>query len=70
MYLIHISTIKYPDGLIDISIYIVRDKKAKKYTYTLSSEFFAEKFHKLYRKNKLLHGKALAILNKNKITEI
>ena len=69
MYLIHLSSIKHIEGTIDIDVFIVNEKKAKKYTYTLPSEFFAEKFHKLYKKGKKFHGKALTILNKSKIKE-
>lgn len=66
MYLIHEATIKHPDGLIDIDVFIVNNQKAKKYNYTLSSSFLAEKFHRLYRKGKKFHGRALTILNQNK----
>ena len=66
MYLQHVSSIKHPDGLIDINIIII-NKKTKEYTYTLSSEFLARQFHKLYRKGRQFHGKALTILNKSKI---
>lgn len=68
MYLIHESTIKNYDGTIEIALYIVNDKVAKKYTYVLSSEWAARQFHRLYRR-KSTHGKALSVLNKFKIKE-
>ena len=67
MHLIHLSTIKQIEGTTDIDVFVVNEKKAKKYTYTLPSDFLAKKFHKLYKKGKKFHGKALTILNKNKI---
>ena len=67
MYLVHKSTIKNTDGVIDIDICIVDDLKFKKYTYHLGSEYAARKFHTLYRKGH--HGRALVILNKFKIKE-
>jgi hypothetical protein len=68
MYLIHKSSVKNPDGVVDIEVLIV-NKEIKKYTYHLSSEWAARKFHHLYRKGKATHGKALAVLNKFKIKE-
>jgi len=69
MKIIHRSTIKNVDGVIDIDICIVDDLKFKKYTYHLGSEYAARKFHKLYRKSRSTHGKALAVLNKFKIRQ-
>jgi len=69
MYLQHLSTVKHSDGLIDIDVIIINEKRSKKYTYTLSSEFLARKFHNLYQKGKGCHGRALTILNKSKIKE-
>ena len=66
MHLIHEATIKNPDGVIDIHLYIVNDH-IKKYTYHLESEFAARQFHFLYRKGKGMHGAALKILNRFKI---
>ena len=68
MHIQHNATIKNMDGVVDVDIYIINNT-AKRYVYHLSSEFAAEKFHKLYRKGKLFHGKALAILNQFKIKE-
>jgi hypothetical protein len=65
MKIIHRSTIKNNDGVIDIDILIVDDKKFRKYIYNLGSEFAARKFHSLYRKR--LYGRALNVLNKFKI---
>jgi hypothetical protein len=67
MYLIHESTIKNPDGVIDITVHVIEKKTRKKYEYHLSSQKAAETFHSLYRKGSKCHGKALSILNKNKI---
>jgi hypothetical protein len=69
MYLIHISTIKNTDGIIDITVHIVKDHKSKRYDYRISSEWAAEQFHKFYRKGRKFHGKALQYLNKFKITD-
>ena len=67
MKIIHRSTIKNCDVVIDIDICIVDDLKFKKYTYRLGSEYAARKFHALYKKG--YHGRALVILNKFKIKE-
>lgn len=71
MYLIHKSTIKNSDGVIDIDVIVVNEKtmKPKQYTYHLSSEYAAKKFHSLYTKGKKLHGTALNLLNKFKIKD-
>jgi len=65
MKIIHISTINNIDGTIDIDICIVKDKKIKKYTYHLGSEYGARKFHSFYRRG--FHGRALQTLNQFKI---
>jgi hypothetical protein len=68
MYLIHESSIKHTNGIIEISVVVVNGKKDfKRYTYNLSSQKAAETFHLLYRKGNKCHGKALSILNKFKI---
>lgn len=72
MYLIHESTIKNTDGVIDISVIVVSKltggyKKMKRYTYNVSSEFAARQFHSLYKKGRKLHGKALNVLNQFKL---
>jgi hypothetical protein len=64
MYLIHKSTKKESDGMIEIELYIVNQKKAKHYTYNLASQYAAEKFHTLYNKGRKCHGRALTILKK------
>jgi len=70
MYLIHESTVRWPEGLIDISVIIVNDdKSSKSYTYHLSSEWASRRFDTLYHKGRAVHGKALAVLNKFKIKE-
>jgi hypothetical protein len=69
MYLVHKSTIKNTDGVIDIDLLVVDGMKINSYTYHLSSDWAAEKFHKLYRKSRSTHGKALAVLNKFKIRQ-
>jgi hypothetical protein len=68
MYLVHKSTIQNPDGVVDIEVLIV-NKEIKKYTYHLSSEWAARKFHYLYQKGRTTHGRALALLNKFKIKD-
>lgn len=70
MYLRHLSTVK-ENGVIEIEVAVINDeeRKFKKYTYVLASQYAAEKFHSLYRRGKSCHGKALAILNKFKIKE-
>jgi len=68
MHLLHESTIKQMNGVIEISIIII-DKIARPYTYALPSQFAVDKFEYLYRKNRKLHGRALTILNKFKIKE-
>jgi len=50
-----------PEGLFNIDLRI--DKK--RYTYILNSEYFLRKFLQLY-KRKVIHGRAIAFLNKNK----
>lgn len=67
MYLIHESTIKNPDGVIDIVVYVVRGFNMKRYEYHIGSAAAEKKFHRMYRKGRRLHGRALAILNKFKI---
>jgi len=68
MYLIHESTIKEANGMIEISVIVVNGKKNfKRYTYDIPSQKAAEMFHSLYRKGSKCHGKALSILNKSKI---
>ena len=68
MYLIHESTIKHTNGVIEISVVVVNGKKNfKRYTYDVASQKAAETFHSLYRKGSKCHGKALSILNKFKI---
>lgn len=71
MYLIHEATVKNTDGVIDVTVYVVEPeaRTCKKYDYHLASRQAAERFHKLYRRGRSLHGKALAVLNKNKIKE-
>lgn len=68
MHLIHEATVRQPDGIIEISLYIVNDK-IRPYTYRLTSEWAAKRFEFYYKKGKGLHGCALAILNKFKIKE-
>jgi hypothetical protein len=68
MHLIHEATVKHPDGVIDISLWVVNDNnKLKKYTYHLGSEYIARRFHTYYKKGRGLHRTALALLNKHKI---
>jgi hypothetical protein len=68
MYLIHESTIKHTNGMIEISVIVVNGKKNfRHYTYDIPSQKVAEEFHSLYRKGSKCHGKALSILNKSKI---
>ena len=67
MKLMHESTVKNYDGLIDISVYVVNENKAKRYTYTLSSEFAAREFFSLYKRRK--PGAALNFLKKNNINK-
>lgn len=67
--LLHESTIKQMDGVIEITVFIVKENKRARYTYKMNSEFFARKFHDLYRKGRKCHGKALTVLNKNQIKE-
>jgi len=67
MYLIHESTIEHTNGVIEIGVYIVDGKSCKKYNYAVGSKAAAETFHSLYRKGGKFHGRALTILNKNKL---
>jgi len=68
MYLIHKSTIKDYNGVIEISVCIVNEyDNFKKYVYNLSSEYAARRFFFYFRKGKQFHGLALSILNKFKI---
>lgn len=68
MYLIHESTIKNPNGVIEISVQIVNGKTSRKhYNFELTSQKAAEEFHWYYRLGRKCHGKAISILNKNKI---
>jgi hypothetical protein len=62
MHIIHESTIRNESGVIEITIFIVNKKTAKRYTYGLSSSWAAEQFHKWYRKGRVFHGKALQFL--------
>ena len=68
MHLIHEATVKNPNGVIDIHLYIVNDK-IRRYVYHLSSEWAARKFFFYYKKGRRLHGTALSYLNKFKIKE-
>ena len=70
MYLLHESTIKNTNGVIEITVIIVnKPVNFKKYTYKIGSEYAARAFHNLYRKGRKLHGKALALLNEWKLEE-
>lgn len=68
MHLIHESTVRQPDGIIEISLCIVNDK-IRPYTYKIASEWAAGRFEFYYNKGKGLHGCALSILNRFKIKE-
>lgn len=68
MHLIHESTIKNIDGIIDVTIYIINDK-IRKYTYYLTSSYAVEKFERLYKKGRGFHGVALKILKENMIKQ-
>ena len=67
MYLIHKSTVKQVNGVYAVDVVIV-NKKPKHYSYQVSSEFAVRKFETLYGLGKKVHGHALAVLNKFKIT--
>jgi len=68
MYLIHESTIKHTNGVIEINVVVVNgEKNFKRYTYDIPSQKAAETFHSLYLKGSKCHGKALSILNRSKI---
>ena len=67
MYLIHESTVRNFDGVIDITVHVVNKKARKRYEYHLASQSKAEEFHRLYRQGNKCHGKALTVLNRNQI---
>lgn len=68
MHIVHESTIKHPDGVIDISIIVVNEPSTfKKYTYHLNSEYAVQEFFKYYKRGRGLHRTALALLNRHKI---
>jgi hypothetical protein len=68
MHIIHESTVKHPDGVIDISLFVINEpKNIKKYTYHLKSEYIARRFHMYIKKGRGFHRTALALLNKHKI---
>ena len=68
MYLIHKSTIKHTNGIIEISVQVINGKTSRKhYDFELTSQKAAEDFHRLYRLGSKCHGKAISILNQNKI---
>lgn len=67
MYLIHLSTVKQINGVYAVDVVIV-NKKPKNYSYQVSSEYAVRKFETLFKKGKEVHGRALAVLNKFKIT--
>jgi hypothetical protein len=70
MHLIHEATVKHPDGVIDISLFVVKEPdNIKRYTYHLKSEYISRRFEMYYKKGRGLHGTALALLNKHKIKE-
>jgi hypothetical protein len=69
MHIIHESTIKQENGIVEVSVYIVNEKTAKHYTYGLQSDWAAEQFHKFYRKGRKFHGRALQYLKKFQIKE-
>jgi hypothetical protein len=70
MELKHISTIKQPDGVVEVEVVVVNESnRVKRYTYYLSSEWGAREFHRFYRQGRKLHGKALAVLNAFKIKD-
>jgi hypothetical protein len=64
MYLIHEATVKNSDGIIDVTVYIVREKIRKKYEYHIKSAWAVEQFEFFYNKGRKCHGKALSFLNK------
>ena len=59
------STIKQPDGLIEIDVGVSNFNKEKVYTYILDSAYLYEKFLLQYRARR--YGRALVILNKSKM---
>lgn len=63
----HKATVKNFDGTIDIDIIVINNQSFKNYSFHLTSEYAARKFHALYRKG--YHGKALTTLNNFKIKE-
>ena len=69
MHIIHEATVKNFDGIIDVTIYIVKNKTRKKYEYHIRSEWAVRQFSFFYHKGNKFHGKALSFLNKFKIKE-
>ena len=67
MVLLHESTIRTPEGVFEITVHVVKNDKRKRYTYRLPSEYLKNKFINLYRNGEKTAGKALAVLNKNKL---
>lgn len=71
MHLIHESTTRYSDGLIDVNIIVVLEPASfKKYTYRLSSEYIVDLFQKYLKRGRGMHRAALALLNHHKVLMI
>ena len=62
MKVIHEATSRGIDGTLEVSVFIVNNEKAKKYIYSLSSEFASRQFENLLRRG--YYGKALNVLKK------
>ena len=69
MYIIHEATIKQPNGIFDVCVVVIDKDKKHTYTYPLTSEKDVRSFEFLYKKGRTFHGKALVLLNKNKLKE-
>lgn len=68
MYLIHESTVKQPNGVIEVTVLVVNESGSRKrYTFVLRSAMVAELFQFYYNKGRGLHGVALTVLNRHKI---
>ncbi len=59
MNLLHLSTVKYPDGFSEVTVRVL-NKKTKNYTFYIASDYAIRQFQKEYDRGNW--GKAFNIL--------
>jgi hypothetical protein len=62
MYLIHKATIKHTNGLFEVDVLVVKERKIYDYSFFFNSEIPINKFHSFYKQGRKLHHLAMRIL--------